>query len=122
VAPGVLTALLIRGSAIIAILILRCSFAATPTGSPTQQLAGPNGTTEPLVRTSFLLGTATSTSARDGREGRQTIFNHAAYCAEVRGNNERQVMWDRSLTAAQKQELISYDMHHCRCVQVKVNS
>jgi len=58
----------------------------------------------------------------DGREGRQTIFNHAAYCADVRGNYERQVMWDRSLPAAQKQELISYDMHHCRCVQVKVNS
>jgi len=58
----------------------------------------------------------------DGREGRQTIFNHAAYCADVRGNYARQVMWDRSLTAAQKQELISYDVRHCRCVQVKVNS
>jgi hypothetical protein len=31
-------------------------------------------------------------------------------------------MWDRSLTAAQKQELISYDVRHCHCVQVKVNS
>lgn len=58
----------------------------------------------------------------DGREGRQTIFNHAAYCADVRGDYERLVMWDRNLTAARKQELISYDLHHCRCVQVKVNS
>ena len=58
----------------------------------------------------------------DGREGRQTIFNHAAYCADVRGDYKRLVMWDRSLTAAQKQELIWYDSHHCRCVQVKFNS
>ena len=58
----------------------------------------------------------------DGREGRQTIFNHAAYCADVRGNYARLVMWDRSLTAAQKRELIAYDVHHCRCVQVKIDS
>ena len=111
--------LLIRASATIKIL-RRCAV-ATPTRSPTHQLAQPrdNRASSPYQ---FPPGYGYVYKCEDGREGRQTIFNHAAYCADVRGSYARQVMWDRSLTAAQKQELISYDVRHCRCVQVKVNS